>query len=261
MSEREEKLVGALVGGLKVIRYLNRMTVPVGVNQAARDLGLAPSTAYNLLRTLVHERLATFNPETKTYTPGPGLAELSGGAMAPRDYLELVRPHLRVLARDHDLNMLLWHHSDDDHVVLVDVSPSPTAVRVQMDVGQRLPLFIAAFGRCYASYAGLSETELRHHFDDMRWQDAPAFDDYKEDVNAVGKLGYAIDKDHFSRGATTVASLIFDDANQPVMAISGVGFSAALEGDRLIDIAEDLRDRAEGLSHALGATRVLRKEH
>lgn len=258
MSAGEEKLVGALVGGLKVIRYLNRMAAPVGVNQAARDLGLAPSTAYNLLRTLVHERLAVFDPETKTYSPGPGLAELTGGAMAPRDYLALARPHLRVLARDHDINMLLWHRSED-HVVLVDVAPSPAAVRVQMDVGQRLPLYIAALGRCYAAYAGLAEQDLRDHFDDMRWQNPPAFADYHDDVEAAKRLGYAIDKDHFSRGVTSTAALIFDEANQPVMAISAVGFSAALEGGRLIEIAEDVRDRAEGLSHTLGATRALRE--
>jgi DNA-binding IclR family transcriptional regulator len=256
MTQREQKLVGALVGGLKMIRYLNQSTSPIGVNQAARDLGLAPSTAYNLLRTLVHERAAVFNPESKSYAPGPGLAELAGPAMAPADYLELVRTHMRVLARDHDINMLLWHRNED-HAVLVDVAQSPTAVRVQMDVGQRLPLYIAAFGRCLAAHEDLAKEELRAHFDVMRWQDPPDFEDYYQDVRAAAKLGYALDKDHFSRGATTVASLIFDDSNNPVMAISAVGFTAALEGERLTRIAEDIRDHARALSHTMGASRSL----
>lgn len=259
MSEREEKLVGALVGGLKMIRYLNRMTSPIGVNQAARDLELAPSTAYNLLRTLVHERVAIFDPEAKTYAPGPGLAELASRQMAQADYLELVRTNMRVLAKQHDVNMLLWHRNDD-HAVLIDVAQSPTAVRVQMDIGQRLPLYIAAFGRCLAAYAGMAKDELRTHFDAMRWQNAPNFDDYHRDVEMAAKLGYAVDRDNFSRGATTVAALLFDDSNQPVMAISGVDFSAALDGARLTRIAEDIRDRAERLSHTMGATRALRAD-
>jgi DNA-binding IclR family transcriptional regulator len=257
MSQREEKLVGALVGGLKVIRYLNRMAEPIGVNQAARDLELAPSTAYNLLRTLVHERVAVFNPESKTYTAGPGLAELAGHNMAQADYLEMVRTHMRVLAKDHGINMLLWHRNED-HAVLIDVAQSPTSVRVQMDVGQRLPLYIAAFGRCLAADAGMAKDELRVHFEAMRWHNAPDFEAYYRDVKAAAELGYAVDRDNFSRGATTVAALIFDETDNPVMAISGVDFSVALEDERLQRIAEAIRDRAEGLSFSMGATRALR---
>ncbi|MDH3279748.1 MAG: helix-turn-helix domain-containing protein, partial [Gammaproteobacteria bacterium] len=56
MAEKKagsEKTVGALVSGLKVIRYLVQARSPVGVSQVARDIQISPSTCFNLLRTLV----------------------------------------------------------------------------------------------------------------------------------------------------------------------------------------------------------------
>ena len=66
-----DKPVGALISGLAVVRYLSTAAAPVGVSRIARDLGLNSSTCFNLLKTLVHERLATFDEATKTYRVPP----------------------------------------------------------------------------------------------------------------------------------------------------------------------------------------------
>ena len=73
----QTKLVGALVGGISVLRYLSASNSPLGVTQVARDLKINPSTCFNLLRTLVHEGLVVFNPDTKTYQIGLGLVEIA----------------------------------------------------------------------------------------------------------------------------------------------------------------------------------------
>ena len=74
-----EKLVGALVNGLAVLRYLQKARAGVRVTQVARDLGLNPSTCFNLLRTLVHEGLAGFDPISKTYVISIGVVSLAQG--------------------------------------------------------------------------------------------------------------------------------------------------------------------------------------
>ena len=53
-TEQPEKLVGALVGGLRVLRYLSAAPSGVGVTRVARDLQLNSSTCYNFLKTLVY---------------------------------------------------------------------------------------------------------------------------------------------------------------------------------------------------------------
>ena len=102
-SSPPEKLVGALSSGLKILRYLAHASTPHGVTRSAKDLGLNASTCFNLLKTLVHERLVTFDESTKTYSMSLGLVELAKGSLEKASYVRLMRPHLQELAERHNI--------------------------------------------------------------------------------------------------------------------------------------------------------------
>lgn len=96
-----EKLVGALGSGLKILGYLASSATPIGVTRIAKDLKLNPSTCFNLLKTLVHERLVTFDESAKTY--GMGLVELAKESLEKASYVRMMRPHLQELADRHNI--------------------------------------------------------------------------------------------------------------------------------------------------------------
>jgi DNA-binding IclR family transcriptional regulator len=154
--ETPEKVVGALASGLAVVRYLSIAATPVGVSRISRDLGLNSSTCFNLLKTLVHERLVTFDETTKTYRVGLGLVELAKGALETASYARLVHPHLESIAASHGVTATLWHRASEDRVVLVDRADNDATMRVHMNIGQRLPMFISALGRSMAAHSGLT---------------------------------------------------------------------------------------------------------
>jgi DNA-binding IclR family transcriptional regulator len=246
-----DKLVGALSGGLRVLRYLASASTPVGVSRVARDLDLHSSTCFNLLKTLVHERLVTFDDATKTYAIGIGLVELAKAALEQTSYVRMLRPHLEQLASRHRVTATLWHRTSDERVVLVDRADNDSTIRVHMSIGQRLPMYIAALGRCMAAHSGLSPAELRARISKLRWDDGPSFEEYLSDVDDVRKRGYAIDAGHYVKGVTTVSSAVVDASGRPVMAISAVGFSAQFTKPAIKALAEDLRDRAAEVSRAM----------
>ena len=246
-----DKLVGALASGLAVVRYLSAASTPVGVSRIARDLGLNASTCFNLLKTLVHERLVTFDEATKTYRIGLGLVELAKGALETASYARLVHPHLESLAATHRVTATLWHRASDERVVLVDRADNDATMRVHMNVGQRLPVYISALGRSIAAHSGLTRIELRRHVDALRWDDPPSFDSYLRSVEEAANKGYAVDAGSYVRGVTSVSSAVLDSAGAPVMAISGTGFSAQLGRGAIKALGEDLRDRAAIVSRAL----------
>lgn len=250
-AQNTVKLVGALASGLKLLRYLARAPSPLGVSQLARELKLNPSTCFNLLRTLVHEGLVDFNPLSKTYSVGLGFVELARGSLEHASYARLVRPHLEAIASRHRVTATLWQRVGEDRVVLVDRADNDAAIRVHMNIGQRLPMFIAALGRCMAAHAGLPQAALRRHFNALRWQDAPSFETYSKEVEQARARGYAVDEGHYVRGVTTVSSAILDASGRPVMAISAVGFSAQFKAGELKTLCEDVRERARQVSQAL----------
>ena len=168
-SAPAEKLVGALSSGLSVLRYLCAASNPVGVSRIARDLGLHSSTCFNLLKTLVHEQLVVFDDTTKTYSAGLGLVSLSKGVLEKASLANTLRPHLRELASAHRITATQWRVTDDERVVLVDLADNPAAIRVHMSVGQRLPMYIAAMGRCIAGRSKLPRAQIKRRFDAIRW--------------------------------------------------------------------------------------------
>ena len=246
-----EKLVGALIGGLSVLRYLVATQAPVGVSRIARDLELNPSTCFNLLKTLVHEGLAVFNDTTKTYSVGLGLLALAKGTLEEVSYIAMVRPHLREVAADHGVTCTLWHVMGGERVVLVDRADNDATIRVHMSIGQRLPMYIAALGRAMAAHSGLTTPELRSRFARLRWEGDITFDTYLAEVEETRRRGYAVDQSHYVRGVTTVSSVVLDASGKPLMAISAVGFGAQMSKADIKALGEDLRDRAAAISSAM----------
>jgi len=246
-----DKLVGALASGLAVVRYLSAAAMPVGVSRIARDLGLHSSTCFNLLKTLVHERLVSFDEATKTYRIGLGLVELAKGALETASYARMAHPHLEAIAATHRVTATLWHCASDERVVLVDRADNNATMRVHMNVGQRLPMYISALGRSIAAHSGLTKPEMRRHLDALRWDDPPSFDTYMRGVEEAAKKGYAIDVGSYVKGVTSVSSAVIDSTGTAVMAISGTGFSAQLGRSTIKALGEDLRNRAALVSRAL----------
>ncbi len=254
-AETPGKLVGALSAGLKIVRHLIERDTPVGVSQVARELGLNPSTCYNLLRTLVHEGLIAFDPATKGYQLGLGLLELTRG-LSERDRLvRFVHRRLEELAREHRITVTLWQRLDAERVVLVDRVDGESQIRVHMTVGQRLPLYLAALGRCMAAYSGLSREDLRREFDKLRWERSPTFENYWDDIQAVKRSGFAVDRDNFALGVTTASSPILSADGQAAMCMSAVGFTAQLTEAPLAALTADLSRHTAEVSFANGYRR------
>lgn len=246
-----EKLVGALSAGLAILRHLGATGARAGVSRIARDLGLNPSTCFNLLRTLAYEGMVSFDPQSKTYALGLGVVELAKGALEQASYARFMRPHLEAVASTHRVTATLWQRTGIDRVVLVDRSESDSTMRVHMEVGQRLPMYVAALGRGMAAHSGLTKAALREVFRGLRWEQPPTFEAWWRSVEEARTRGYAVDAGNFVRGATTVSSVVLDGAGVPIMALSAVGFAAQLTPDRVAALGEDLGERAATVGRAL----------
>lgn len=224
-----EKLVGALVNGLSILRYLRKAPGGVGVTQVARDLGLNQSTCFNLLRTLAHEGLVHFDPSNKTYALSVGIVSLAQGALDRENHIRMLHPELRRLAQKFGVAMNLWQVAGEDRVVLVDRAEPQAALHISMRIGQRLPMFVGSLGRCFAARADLPEAELKARFEKVRLARPISFADWLREVDATRAQGFAVDRGVFAAGITTVAVGLPDSFGRPFLAVSAIGVSEQLD--------------------------------
>lgn len=251
------KDVGAVVNAIQILRHLAHADGAQGVAAIARATGISPSSAFNILRTLSNERLASFDDAGKTYQLGLGLSELAVGFFG-RSYADLIQPELERLSIAHHILVALWQVTDDAHIRVIALAAPPVA-HVNVAIGTRLPELVGAAGRCIAGLRRLPEDELRRRLTRVRWENPPSFEQYQAEAADAAARGWAIDEEHLYRGVSMVASAIVDHDEQPRFAISAIGISAQHQPDDLERIGTDLRDTARFVSRALFPQNVAHK--
>src|SRR5262245_22952068 len=192
-----------------VLRLLGKSDTPLGVQSIARELGLVPSTCLHVLRALVAEEFVSFDPETKRYTLEAGVLTLARHWLRRNRFNDLAQPLLDRISQDFDVTMLGVHIVGLEHIIVVAVSQSGQNFQLSTQIGSRFPALISATGRCIAAFGGHPESELETRFRTLRWDDAPTFEQWKDQVRVARKQGFAVDAGNYISGVTVAASRVW----------------------------------------------------
>lgn len=240
--------VKPVVNAIRIIRYLGQAGAPQRSVDIARSLAINSSTCFNILKTLVAEDVVEFNPMSKRYSTGLGLARLVEQFFTRGQRIQLAKPVLQELALRLQATITLWQRMGPDRIVIVSSVTSPTDVRIDMAEGQRLPIMMGASGRLFATQIDLDLPGTRAAFEKMRWARPLSFEDYQREVEASAKQGWASDDGYFSVGILSVAAPVYSPAGVIEFTVSAVTFRGqrnkaeiALLGESLCSACEQLK--------------------
>ena len=245
------KMVKPVVNALQILRHLTCTTEPARAVDVSRQLGINQSTCFNILRTLVAEGVVDFDSLSKTYTAGIGLADLVGQFVTQGQRIEVAKPLMRDLAGKFAVTVTLWRPIGVDRIVLVSSEVSPTDLRIDMAEGQRLPYLMGASGRIFATRLDLSETGMKHAFNQLRWSEPVTFDAYWREVQDAKKRGYAIDDGNFARGIMAIAAPVKDKGGAIAFTVSAVMFRNQFDEPGIAQLGKALADLGKKLSIVL----------
>jgi DNA-binding IclR family transcriptional regulator len=240
----------AVAQAVQILRCLSTSPTPLGVAAVTRQVGLSPSSCFNVLRALVAEGLLTFDPIAKTYALGLGLVEIASPVLG-MGYLDLIRPMLLGIAVRFESLVALWQVTPDERMILVERFHSDAAVRIELRPGQRLPAYVGAVGRCIAAHAELSETELFRRFSMLRWQTPIDFATYAAQVATARRDGFAIDRGHLLRGIDAVGTVVLDETGRPRFGIGSLDIAGHQPPDRLLELGAELHAAAQQIGRTL----------
>lgn len=244
-------MVKPVANAIRILRYLAQTAAPERAADIARHLSINQSTCFNILRTLVSEDVIDFNPMSKMYSVGLGLAKLADQLVTQGQRVEHARPVMETLAARFQVTVTLWRRMGTDRIVLVSSVASPTALRIDMPAGQRLPLLMGASGRLFVGQLGWTEDEARTEFEHIRWSRALSFDTYWREVTRAKRRGWAVDDGHFANGILTVAAPVRDPAGAVAFTISAVMIRGQHDDAGVDAIGEALRDAGTELARTL----------
>jgi DNA-binding IclR family transcriptional regulator len=241
------RAVPAVTRAVAVLRLLSQSSTPLGLKAIADALHLVPSTALHILRALAAEQLLHVDQHTKRYRLGVGMLPLARAVLENGDFPSLVRPRLEALSARYGLTTIGVEIPDLDHMIVVALASAQAPVRLHVDVGSRFPALISATGRCVAAFSGYPWAEIEKRFRRLRWQNAPSYDNWRKEVEAVRRRGFSIDRGNYIGGVTIVAVPVLNSKNIVSHTIVAVGLNDQLDQARTHALARDMRAEAEQL--------------
>lgn len=242
------KVVGAVDGAIKILRCLAELHQPLGVSRIAKETKLNTSTAFNILRTLAAHHFVAFDAQNKTYALSFGIMEIARGATVLGGEIDAARPAMEKIAQDHGVTLTLWQPISRSRKILVASALTRNVMRIQMAVGQRLPIFTGATGRVFAAFGQFKDSELKALFDEIRWDKPLSFSAFKEQVKHARTQGWSLDDGNFASGTVSLAVPILDREGAALIAVTATMFSGQYSEEKADEIIRALQEFAERTS-------------
>lgn len=233
---------------IAILRFLASQPKSYGVNAIARELGVSPSSCFNIVKTLVLEGLLEFDERDKSYSPGLALAALAPKTNSDEDLFRRVEADFEDIARRFSCTASLWRLAGE-RLILMDSVRGAAMMNVHMNSGLRLPALLGAMGRCIAAHSTWSRTKIEAAFREVNWQKAPSFRNFTKEAAETKTTGWAIDVDNYMLGLTTVAAPVRDAAGDVRFCIANI----VLTGSRPHSELEKLCTATAALGVALSA--------
>jgi DNA-binding IclR family transcriptional regulator len=235
-----------------ILRLLGKSETPLALQAIAKELGLVPSTCLYVLRALVAEELVSFNEDTKRYALEAGILTLARQWLRRDQFTDLAQPVLDRIASTFDVTALGVQIMGLDKIVAVAVSRADGNLRVAAQVGSRFPALISATGRCIAAFGNYPESQLKSHFDLLKWDDPPSFAHWLQQVAETRLQGFGIDDGNYISGVTVLAAPVWKARNRPSHALVTIGIGSALKRSGLSELQVALREAAGAITEQLG---------
>ena len=226
----------------------------IRLSDAARDLGVAPSTAHRLLAMLAYRGFVRQDPVSKAYLPGPSLTGVAFAVFGRLDIQRSAAPFMRALSEQLretiHVGML-----DGASVHFVAAVEGPAAVRVASRLGRTLPAHCTSTGK--AMLAQLSETELRQLFPNDALERVTAHSigsrtELEAELSRIRERGYAINREESEDGVASVAVPIPTRAPGVRLALNAAAPQDRLDSARYPSVAAALVNAAKEIGDQLG---------
>lgn len=212
-----------------ILQLLARHSDGLTVSAIARELKIVPSTCLHIMRELAAAHLVAFEPKGKLYRLGLEILGLANQLSRHDVFIQAAQPRLGQFARDFGVSASAQQLDGDEVVVVTAVVANEG---LASPIGLRVPCLSAAAGQLYAATGNWNDSQLRAHFERVRWQNRPDFDAWMDNVRSAADHGYAIDEGLFRLGVTSIAAGIPDRNGHTLHTVSINVVSAQMDEKR-----------------------------
>lgn len=248
------KTIQSVARAMSILECVAAAGSNAALGQISSELELNKSTVHGIAATLEHLGYLSRHPESGRYALGLKVWELGQSYVGNINILHESKAFMGSLVSKYQDTAHLAVLSDAEALFIHKLDCSRT-VGIRIRVGSRTPLYCTGVGKALLaaqSPAQLEKLLARMVF--VQYTEKTITDPavLREELESVRTRGFSMDRGEYESDLRSVGAPIFDHSGQPVAAVSLAGSAQRLSGDRVFDIAADVRETARLISEKLG---------
>jgi len=225
------------------------------LNEICKEMDMPKSSGFELVQTLLYKGFIEMDDSRlKTYRLGLAAFETGMAYQTNMEITQLARPFLLELNKQTGSTVFLGVE-DKGKVVYLDKAENFSVMRPTAKLGSRRFLHTTGVGK--ALLAAMPDEKIEYLYSDGEISRKTPFSmvtmsDILLDMKEIRERGYSIDDREDNEEMYCMGSAIFDQANQPVAAISIASVCSSLTPERKEMVSKLITETALKLSNQLG---------
>jgi IclR family acetate operon transcriptional repressor len=247
-TERNPARTQSVTRSVLVLQFLEQHG-DAGVTQLGEHLGVSPSTAHRLARTLCDVGFVAQDPRTERYHLGPALIPL-GRAAEARSGFDSLRPELEELALATGESVSLGVRQGSSVLIVLRVA-SPHPLRFDQQPGSRVPIHASAMGKAMLAFSTGAPNRLRR-LDPITEATITDPARLEAELAEIRARGWALNDQERDLGVRAIGVPLLDPVTRTAIAAIAVqGPTLRVTDERIPEIAETAVARAATMSRLL----------
>ena len=239
---------------LDILEFVCNSGTALDLHEIADALKLPNPTVYRLLQTLLEYGFIRQDRETRKYSPGLRIFELSQSVIAALQFTEVAREPLRRLSNEaqETIHLAVLDHTE---VIYLQKHESVYRVALYSRVGRRAPAHCTGVGKLLLAYlpeaeraAVLQQTTLQAMTENTITDGAAL----EEELAQIRHRGYSVDNMEHEEGVYCIACPIRDHTGEVIAAVSITTTSLRLKIEKLMVHLPTLAATVDEISRELG---------
>ena len=247
-QDREHYYIQAVDNALNVLETLGELDQAVHVTRLSERLGLNKSTVFRLLATFQRRGYVVQDQGSHRYRLGLSAFETSQKLLSRMELLNLARPVMAQLLRQHNETVYLAVYRNRE-ILFLDMQETTQQVKAVGFLGRSFGLTESAAGKLYLALQAGTDSAVAA----LRPTGDKALPLEKE-LASIRELGYCLNQEGFAQGIAALAAPVYHPGQGLIGALVLLGPDYRLNRERAVaDLATPLIWAAETVSSRLGS--------
>lgn len=225
----------------------------MGTREIARELDIAPSTAFRLLKAALSEGFVEQSDEGD-YTLTAKILQVASRMLRTMQLPEISKEYLEELSHSAECTAFLAVAQHQEIIYVLQVQ-SRTFLQLNVETGTRRPMYCTGLGKAILAFLpeNIRSDVLLGPLPKVTEQTITDPHALRTELEIVRNVGFAIDNEEIIQGIKCIAAPVFNWEGRVVAAVSIAGIKEKFNDEFVREFSVKVIHTAQMISHHLGS--------